>query len=272
MLEIINRNSSRGKFKFALFDFDGTISLIREGWQKVMKSYFYEEMRKTPDGKTEEEDSLRNCIDEFVDINTGKQTIYQCFALVDEMKKRGGKPEEALFYKDEYQRRLLEQIDHRIYGLEHKLIAPETLVVPGSFEFLDMLREQGITLFLASGTDEAFARHEAEILGVTKYFGDHVYGAQRDYRSFSKKMVIERILHENNLQGEELLGVGDGFVEIENVKEAGGFALGVASDEKNRSGQPDAWKRERLTRAGADAVIPDYSNLNELKIYLMGKE
>lgn len=271
-MEIIHKKAPRGNFRFALFDFDGTISLIREGWQKVMKSYFYEEMRKTPFGKNEEEKSIRNCIDEFVDINTGKQTIYQCFALVDEMKKRDGKPQDALFYKDEYQRRLLEQINHRIYGLEHGLIDPETMAVPGSFAFLDMLKAEGITLFLASGTDEEYAKHEAEILGVTKYFGENVYGAQRDYRSFSKKMVIERIIKENHLQGEELLGVGDGFVEIENVKEAGGFALGVASDEKNRSGQPDVWKRERLIRAGADAVIPDFGNLGELKIYLIGRE
>jgi len=30
-IEIINPNITRGKIKFAIFDFDGTISLIREG-------------------------------------------------------------------------------------------------------------------------------------------------------------------------------------------------------------------------------------------------
>ena len=38
-LEIINPDYSRGRFKFALFDFDGTLSLIREGWQKIMDKY-----------------------------------------------------------------------------------------------------------------------------------------------------------------------------------------------------------------------------------------
>ena len=31
-----------GGFKCALFDFDGTVSLIREGWQEVMIPYFVE--------------------------------------------------------------------------------------------------------------------------------------------------------------------------------------------------------------------------------------
>ena len=272
MLEVVNTGFPRGEFKFALFDFDGTISLIREGWQKVMKSYFYEEMRRTPLGAEENESKLRSCIDEFVDINTGKQTIYQCFALVEELEKRGGKPKEAIYYKDEYQRRLLEEINDRIYGLEQGREKPESLVVPGSFSFLQMLKDKGVHLFLASGTDEEYARYEAELLGVTEFFEGKVYGALRDYQSFSKKMVVERIIRENKLQGKELLGIGDGFVEIENVKEAGGFAIGVASDEKNRSGKPDEWKRQRLIRAGADIIIPDFSHTEELVHYIFRRE
>ena len=59
------------------------------------------------------------------------------------------------------------------------------------------------------------------------------------------------------MRGEELLGFGDGFVEIEEVRRAGGVAVAVASDETNRRGV-HAWKRERLIRAGADIVIGDY--------------
>ena len=33
-------------------------------------------------------------------------------------------------------------------------------------------------------------------------------------------MIVERIIRENGLQGHELVGFGDGFVEIENVKGA----------------------------------------------------
>jgi phosphoglycolate phosphatase-like HAD superfamily hydrolase len=267
-MEITNRSRGRGGFKFALFDFDGTISLIREGWQGVMKTYFYEELRKSPGGASEDEQSLRSRIDEFVDINTGKQTIYQCFDLVEEIKRRGGAPLDAQDYKDEYQRRLLEKVQHRITALENGDAEPEEHIVRGSFELLRGLRDRGVKLFLASGTDEQYASHEADILGVTPYFEGRVYGAQRDYRSFSKKMVVDRIISENNLTGRELLGFGDGFVEIENVSERGGFAVGVASDERDRDGRIDEWKRDRLIRAGADIIIPDYADSGRLLEYL----
>ena len=108
---------------------------------------------------------------------------------------------------------------------------------------------------------------EAHLLGVDKYFGPHIYGAQRAYKTFSKKLVIERLIRENGLSGAELIGFGDGYVEIENVREAGGFAVGVASNEHDRCGI-DEWKRERLIRAGANLIIPDYRDLNALEAQL----
>ncbi|HEY1858742.1 MAG TPA: hypothetical protein VGG61_00195, partial [Gemmataceae bacterium] len=114
-------------------------------------------------------------------------------------------------------------------------------------------------------------RHEAELLGVTPFFGPHIYGALDDYQNFSKQMVIERILRDNELRGEELLGFGDGFVEIEEVKRAGGVAVAVASDEVNRRGV-NTWKRDRLVRAGADLVIPEYRRHAELLRYLFAED
>ena len=69
------------------------------------------------------------------------------------------------------------------------------------------------------------------------------------------------------ISGAGLLGLGDGYVEIENVKAAGGVAVGVASNEAQRAGL-DEWKRERLLRAGADASVPDYRDLKALEDYL----
>ncbi len=81
-------------------------------------------------------------------------------------------------------------------------------------------------------------------------------------------MVIERILRENDVDGDALLGFGDGYVEIENIKAAGGIAVAVASDEAGRSGRPDAWKRDRLIGVGADVVIPDFGESEALVGYL----
>jgi len=266
-IEVI-KSGERGRPKFAIFDFDGTLSLIREGWQKVMKQYFMEVLRDTPAGKSEGEASLKKCVDYFVDINTGKQTIYQCMALVEECEKRGGRPLEALDYKDEYLRRLMLEIQYRITGIENGTIDPLEYVVPGGLEILKSLKEQGVTIYVASGTDEEYARHEAEILGVSQIVDHHVYGAQRDYKSFSKKMVIEQIIRDYHLNGCELAGFGDGFVEIENVSEIGGFAVGVATNEKDHDGTVDEWKRERLIRAGASIIIPDFQETKQLMDYL----
>src|SRR2546423_773 len=95
-----------------------------------------------------------------------------------------------------------------------------------------------VDVLRATGTRET----EAELSRLTRYFGGHVYGALDDYHKFSKQMIIERILKENDLHGEELLGFGDGFVEVEEVRGAGGVAVAVASDEVNRRGV-NAWKR-----------------------------
>ena len=89
-----------------------------------------------------------------------------------------------------------------------------------------------------------------------------------DYKIFSKKLVIDRILKVNNIDGSRLIVFGDGYVEIENVKSVGGTAVAVASDEKNRDGRPDEWKRERLIGVGADVVIPDFRDCDILFRYL----
>ena len=85
-------------------------------------------------------------------------------------------------------------------------------------------------------------------------------------------MVIERILRENQVDGRSLLGFGDGFVEIQNVKSVGGTAVGVASDESLKSGKPDVWKRDRLLGVGADVIIPDFHDWSPLIKYLWGEE
>ena len=254
----------KSRFEYAVLDFDGTISLIREGWQQIMIPYFIDEYEKAPDAKTIPHDEIARRVKLFVTDLTGKQTIYQCIRLSEEIAALGGKPEDPQVYKDEYQRRLLLHIDERIRGLQNGSINPETLTVPGSYALLDMLLRHNVTPYLASGTDEVFVLNEARLLGVSRYFGEHIYGAQREYKTFSKKMVIERILRENHLEGEKLLGFGDGYVEIENVREVGGFAVGVASNESARQGV-DEWKRERLLRAGASIIIPDYRDLAALE-------
>lgn len=245
-----------------LLDFDGTLSLIRQGWPEVMVPMFVETLPSLP-GETEAA-KRRLAYEDVMRLN-GKQTIYQMIQLAERIRERGGLPRDPLWYKKEYLRRLDERIDHRREALHSGKVKPDELLVFGSRKLLEELRARGLTLYLASGTDEPFVKKEAQLLGIKDYFGPRVYGALDDYKNFSKKMVIDRILRENQIPGERLLAFGDGYVEIENTKQVGGLAVAVASDEANNgSGRMDPWKRERLLGVGADVVIPDFRDAEAL--------
>ena len=260
-IEILNPDLPRGRFRSVLFDFDGTLSLIREGWPQVMIPMMVDVLRETGTAETEAE--LTSAVEEFVMRLNGRQTIYQMMQLAEEVRRRGGRPQEPLAYKHRYHDLLMARIEGRLAVLASGAATAEEWTVPGSHALLESLRRRGVTLYLASGTDLKYVRREAELLGLTPYFGERIYGALDDYQSFSKKMIIDRILSEHGLRGAELLGFGDGFVEIEEVKGVGGVAVAVASDEVNRRGV-NAWKRDRLVRAGADVGIPEYRRHEKL--------
>ena len=263
-IEFIRTDLERGRVRHALFDFDGTISLIREGWQGVMIPMMVEILLQAP--RHESKAELEQVVTTFVSRLTGKQTIYQMIQLCEEMRRRGGSPKEPLAYKWEYLRRLQDRIRGRLDGLENGELAPDDLMVPFARQMLEALHRRDITCYLASGTDEVFVMAEAQALRINQYFAG-IYGAQDDYLRFSKKLVIERILAEHSLSGPELVAFGDGYVEIEDTKAAGGIAVGVASDEARRAGI-DAWKRARLIEAGADLIIPDFLLAEDLASFL----
>ena len=259
----------RGTISHVLFDFDGTLSLIRQGWPEIMTPMFAEMLPPLP-GETLEA-RLQLCNDDIMRLN-GKQTIYQMIQLAERIKERGGTPREPLWYKHEYLRRLEVRIKDRVEGLRNGSLKPDDLLVYGARALLEELKRRGLPVYLASGTDEYCVKAEAELLGMPRYFGRHIYGAIDDYKKFSKKMVIERILRENAIQGAQLLSFGDGYVEIQNTKEVGGLAVAVASDEANNgSGQMDEWKRQRLLGVGADVVIPDFRDAVVLLDVLTGR-
>lgn len=264
-IELINPHIPRGRIHSVLFDFDGTLSLIREGWRDIMVPMMVEILAELNTGETRA--ALTAVVTGFVDRLTGQQTIYQMLRLCEQIRKRGGSPADPLDYKHCYHDRLLQHIEGRIAGLESGAIAPEDLMLPGTLDLLENLQHRGLVLYLASGTDVDYVRSEADLLGVAPYFQGRIFGALDQYRNFSKAMLIQDIIRTHNLKGGDLLGFGDGYVEIENVKEAGGIAVGVASDEARREGV-NAWKRERLLRAGADLIVPEYREQDRLVAYL----
>ena len=269
-IEIIREVERSRPPRHVLFDFDGALSLIREGWPEVMVPMMVEVLSATGTGETPDE--LHELAYNFVMELTGRQTVYQMIRLAEEVKRRAAQPLEPLCYKEMYHELLMRRIRHRREALRSGEVRAEDLTVPRSFEMLEALRERGVELCLASGTDEEYVVEEASLLGLDRWFGSKCYGAIDDYANYSKAMVIERILAENDVDGSLLLGFGDGYVEIENVKSVGGTAVAVASNEAKRDGTVDAWKRERLVGVGADVVIPDYRDYQALLGYLWNEE
>ena len=190
-IEVLRPDLPRGRFRSVLFDFDGTLSLIREGWPQVMIPMMVAVLRETGTAETEAE--LAQAVEEFVMRLNGRQTIYQMMQLADEVRRRGGRSLEPLAYKHRYHDLLMERIHGRLEALRSGAATAEEWTVPGSHALLANLRRRGLTLYLASGTDLKYVRHEAELLGVAAYFGEHVYGALDEYQNFSKRMIIERI-------------------------------------------------------------------------------
>ena len=247
--------------KYALFDFDGTISLIRQGWQDIMIPYFTEVLEETGTGESHEE--LLAAVREFVDTLTGKQTIFQCIRLDEEVIKRGGPHREPILYKNEYLRRLGIRIADRKEALAAGKLPPEAWQVPGCAEFIRKLQERGIKCYLASGTDEEDVLYEAKLLGLDKAFQGGIHGAHADMPECSKELVIRDMLTREKIQPNELVSFGDGYVEVLLVAQLGGLAIGAATDEENRKGINE-WKRNRLVGAGANAIIPDFTESDEI--------
>ncbi len=261
MIEQLRPGVSAKNARVVIFDFDGTISLIRAGWVDVMVPMMVEILEETRSGESEAE--LTQIVREFVGRLTGKQTMYQMIELAEHVRARGGTPLEPLAYKSRYLDLLHEKIRDRLEELESGRVSPDKYLVPGSRALLESLKRRGLKMYLASGTDQQYMRHEADLLDVSKYFEGGVFGALDDYKSFSKKILIQRLIASAECQGDQFLGFGDGYVEIENVKEVGGVAVGVATDEPECL-RVDPWKRNRLAGVGADFIIPNFACHDEL--------
>ncbi len=263
-IEIV-REVTRGKFKHVLFDFDGTISLLREGWQGIMRPM----MAEMIGGDEAHREAIGKRITDFIDETTGLQTILQMEGLVELVLEYGFVPEEEVLdaqgYRRIYNDALMGPLNARIQKLAKGELTRDALSVAGSRAFVAAVAAQGPSLYIFSGTNQADVRNEANNLGVDAYFTD-IWGALRTVKEFSKEKILTEMIEKHDLHGAEILIVGDGPVEIRLAHERGCVSLGVASDEAN--GGLDPVKRARLLGAGADIIVPDFKNGRALVEYL----
>ena len=249
--------------RFAVIDFDGTLSLIRSGWVDIMVGMMFDVLRPLP-GSSESDHDLHAYINNFVLNLNGRPTIYQMDYFVNAAKERGGHPESPEVYTQKFLDALFRKSAQRIQALKDGTCTTDDLLVPGARALLTDLQARGVQMTLASGTDVVNVKREAKLLEIDHFFEGRIFGPGEASRDFSKMAVMKEILATSKAEGAELLGLGDGFVEIENVRELGGIAIGCATDETHRSGRVEDWKRTRLIQAGADIIVPDYANWHKL--------
>ncbi|MCF0057578.1 PfkB family carbohydrate kinase [Dyadobacter sp. CY356] len=258
-----------GHIRYAVFDHDGTISSMRQGWEEIMEPVMMKSILgrryDTIDSGTFHK--VQEKVKDFIHKTTGIQTIFQMEGLVNLVREFGYVPDDEILdkfqYKEIYNEGLMEMVNKRMQKLEAGELSQSDFIMKGAVDFLYELKERGVTMYLASGTDAEDVRHEAEILGYAHLFDGGIYGALKDYTKFSKKMIIEKIIRDNNLSGNELAVFGDGPDEIREGRRAGGVAVGITSNELQRFGHNPA-KRPRLVRAGAQLLIPDFSQHKKL--------
>jgi phosphoglycolate phosphatase-like HAD superfamily hydrolase len=266
-IEIINENIVRGRIKHALFDFDGTFSLMREGWEKIMAPVMIESIC----GDTEPTQAIIDEVNRVIDETTGIQTIFQMERLVEIVRAHGLVAEDKILdapgYKAIYNERLMLPVRDRIARVQSGALSLDDVLVHGSLDFVRVLKESGIQLYVFSGTDRDDVRNEAAVVGAAPFFNE-IWGALPSKEEYSKEKVIREIMAAHDLHGPEVMAVGDGPVELKNIKSAGGIAVGVASDEVKGEGWNDH-KRNRLLNAGADILVPDFLEYQKLADYLL---
>jgi len=255
--------------KHCIFDHDGTLSVLREGWEHIMEPM----MLRAILGKSYETvdaeifKRVQEAARQFIDRTTGIQTLVQMKGLVELIRQSGFvEPKDLLDehgYKHLYNVELLKMIERRVEKLRTGELSSLDFQIKNAGLLLEELYRRGIKLYLASGTDEADVIAEAEAMGYAHLFEGRIFGAVGDVNVEAKKIVLERIIRENGLSSHEFATFGDGPVELRETEKRGGIAVGVASDELRRFGLNHS-KRKRLIRAGANLIVPDYSQLPAL--------
>ncbi len=269
-IEIIHRWNEKPVIEHAIFDHDGTISTLREGWELIMTPVMIKAIlgKKYQDADESLFHKVKVRVAEYIDRTTGIQTLVQMKGLIGLIKEFGCVPESDLLdefgYKQIYNDELLKMVKEREEKFKRGELSLEDLTMKNSIPFLQKLYDSGIKLYLASGTDVDDVASEARVLGYDHLFGGRIFGAVGDINKEAKKIVLDRILDTiGNSASGKVVTFGDGPVEIRETNKKGGLTIGVASNELRRYGLNES-KRTRLIKAGADVIIPDFSQMSQL--------
>jgi rfaE bifunctional protein kinase chain/domain len=219
------------KRAYVIFDHDGTISTLREGWESIMEPLMIKAILGEVAPRASE--ALRNSVTEtvrkYIDETTGVPTLVQMTQLEKMVRETGIVTADRILDPEEYKRLYLNELNRLVEARLHKLGLTEMdacdFTIKGAIPFLKTLRGKGMTLFLTSGTDDDGLRKDAGCLGYVDLFNGGIFGATGSVRNETKKAVIEMILSKiGRDKCEQIVTFGDGPVEMRATWRVGEFA------------------------------------------------
>ncbi|MDF9796638.1 rfaE bifunctional protein kinase chain/domain [Catalinimonas alkaloidigena] len=272
-IEVVEHFAREKKPRYVVMDHDGTISVLREGWEILMHDMMLDSIagKKLSSMSHEESAALSAKVNQLISQTTGAPTIVQMQGLVELVHREGHMHSEDILSDEQYKARFInylnQHVEERILRFQKGELHIQNFTIKGVIHFIQLLKERGIKLYLASGTDEEFVIKEATDLGYASEFDGGIHGAKPDGES-AKRKVLRYLREELKAEGEEIIVIGDGPSEIREGRKVGALCVGIASDELRRYGL-NQHKRERLIRAGAHVIIPDYAQLSALEKLLL---
>ncbi|MBM4412447.1 MAG: hypothetical protein FJ040_03230 [Chloroflexi bacterium] len=255
MIEILRAPTH--KFTLAAVDFDGTMSLIRIGWQHVMHGV----MKAALQNFHPNPDHIDSDIRTYIAHSTGQPSIIQMAWVDEQVLLYGGPHRGAQYYLDQFSNAMKHQIDARIAAITNHTTADE-LMISGARQLLQQLAQRNIRIALVSGTEHHHLVRESAALRIDTYFDAGIFGPGAHAPGFTKHDAIAHLIAHYDVAPGALISIGDGPVEIKAGKALGGYALAVASDE--HGGGLDSDKRKHLLDAGADAVIANFRHIDAI--------
>ncbi len=253
-----------------LFDFDGTLSRERDGWINLMVATNAAAMAVAlPEAPIPE---IFHWTIEDIERTIGIPTYQQMKRLAEAIRARGGMALSPRRYKDVYNAVLTAMVQTAHRQVERGQRSMEELRVPGAIELLTMLAEKlgRNSLFLASGTDIEPVKQSVQRLGYSIFFEDRIMasGFHHNENECPKQQIIAQLMRDRLLGPGQLLTFGDGVPEIEHTVRAGGIAVGVLTPDLSHYEFQGHFtlenKRERLIHAGAQILVPDFREAQQL--------
>lgn len=222
------------RVRCCVFDFDGTISLLRGCWRSVMYRYM---VGCGVDGRD---------VERYIVESAGMATLDQMGWLVGVV---GG---DARVHRDMYVELMREEVHELLVGGGGDV---GRWLVPGVVRLLDGMVGGGIEMWVASGTEHVDLLNEVKLLGLAHYF-DGIEGARDG--SCVKDDVVSGVLDRYDCG--EVVVIGDGVIEMGVSRRYGCLGIGLVD------GGGDAL---RLLGAGANVLVKDFED-GKVRRWLLG--